>query len=322
MLTYFSGAAFIDRTGSVVAADPGFLAALGLPAQDPTGALRMRAEGIPVLKAFLGGEGPDLVQVDTGDGEAELRRHLVATGTLLLVRTVRLQEMLEHGQRSAALSRVIAGVAHDIKNPLNAMALQLAILSEKLAPSDGGGPRSAGADPARPSGEGDGACSAAPHLGALREQVGRVNEVVRRFLDVSDPSAPLGYTELGALVADVAGLLAHEARRRRIELVVEAPHGAARAAGDPARVGRLLLVLLAGAMAATPDGGRVEVGVEADDGRAVLRLAHAVGDGQIESGYDTEVVAAAASALRGELAGQREEGVERIVLRLPTLERT
>jgi hypothetical protein len=37
MLTYASGAAFLDRTGAVVVADPGFLAALALPAHDPTG---------------------------------------------------------------------------------------------------------------------------------------------------------------------------------------------------------------------------------------------------------------------------------------------
>ena len=110
-----------------------------------------------------------MVQLDLGDAHLELRRHPGAGGALLLVRTAHLQECLENGHRSTALSRVIAGVAHDIKNPLNAMALQLAILSEKL------------------SGEGEAAGAAVPHLSALREQIGRVNEVVRRFLDVTDP---------------------------------------------------------------------------------------------------------------------------------------
>ena len=304
MLTYASGAAFLDRTGAVVVADPGFLAALSLPTHDPTGALRARAEANPALRALLGGEGPDLVQVDLGEGALELQRVSGSGGALLMVKTARLQECLEHGERSSALSRVIAGVAHDIKNPLNAMALQLAILSEKL------------------SGEEERGSVTGPHLGALREQIGRVNEVVRRFLDVADPGAPLGYIELGALVADVAGLFAHEARRRRIQLVAEPPRGAIRAAGDPARVGRLVLVLLAGAMNATPDGGRVEAGVETDDGRAILRLSHAVGDGERESGYDREVVAAAAVALGAALTERREEAVQHLLLRLPRIERT
>jgi signal transduction histidine kinase len=304
MLTYASGAAYLDRTGAIVVADAGFLAAMGLPAHDPTGALRARAETNPALRALLGLEGPDLVQVDLGDGSVELRRVASRDGALLLVRTAQLQDSLEHGERSAALSRVIAGVAHDIKNPLNAMALQVAILSEKLSGEEGQGGVTT------------------PHLGALREQIGRVNEVVRRFLDVTDPGAPLGYIEVGVLVADVAGLFAHEARRRRIHLAVPAPHGAARAAGDPARVGRLLLLLLAGAVSATPDGGRVEVGVETDDGRAILRLSHAVGDGERESGYERDVVLAAASALGAELTEEREEGVRHLVLRLPRIERT
>ncbi len=301
MFCYSSGAAYIDRTGAVLAADPGFLAALSLPAQDPTGALRALAEEHLDLRALLRGEGPDRVRLEAGDGELELVRHGGDGGALLLVRSPRLQERLEHGLRSAALSRLVAGMAHDIKTPLNAMSLQLALLSEKLSP--------------------DGA-SGAPHLTALREQIGRVNDVVRRFMDVTDPAAPLGYTELGALLADAGALFGHEARRRRVQLVLQPPRGTVRTAGDPARVGSLVLVLLAGAMAATPDGGRVEAAVEVEDGHAVLRLAHAVGDGERETGYDREVSAAAAAALGGALVEEREEGVSRTVLRLPRSERT
>lgn len=304
MLHYATGAAYLDRSGAVVVADAGFHAALKLAPHDPTGALRARAEASPALRALFSGEGPDVVRLDLGDGQIELRREVAAGGILVLVATPRLQECLEQCERSGALTRVIGGVAHDIKNPLNAMALQLAILSEKL------------------SGDDERVAATGPHLAALREQVGRVNEVLRRFLDVTDPGAPLGYVELGALMTDVAGLFAHEARRRRIQLVAEPPRAAARTAGDPARVGRLLLVLVGGAMASTPDGGRVEANVELDDGRAILRLSHAVGDGERESGYDRGVVAAAAAALGATLTEREEEGVQHVLLRLPRIERT
>jgi signal transduction histidine kinase len=304
MLTYASGAAFIDRTGVVLAADSGFLAALGLAEGDPTGALRVRAEQSPELRALLRGDGPDLLRLQGGGGEAvELARHSAPAGALVLVRTAQLQDRIEHGFRSQALSRLAAGVAHDIKNPLNAMALQLAILSEKLS--------------AQPEA---GAVGGA-HLTSIREQIGRVNEVLRRFLDVADPSAPLGYTELGGLLQDATALFAHEARRRRIELVLEGARGAPRTGGDPARVGRLVLVLLAGAMAAMPDGGRLEAGLGAEEGNAVLRVTHALGDGATETGYDLGVAAAAASALGGTLTEERTDGVNRLVLRLPGIER-
>jgi signal transduction histidine kinase len=301
MLSYVTGAAFIDRSGAVLAADPGFRSALGLPAQDPTGALRSLAEASPALRSLLSGEGPDRVRLPAGDGELELTRCPAEAGALLLVRTARLQEQLEQGLRSAALSRLVSGMAHDIKNPLNAMSLQLALLAEKLSP--------------------DGA-EGVPHLGALRDQVGRVNEVVRRFMDVTDPAAPLGYTEVGGLLVDAGAVLAHEARRRRVQLVVQPPHGVVRTAGDPARVGSLVLVLLAGTMAATPDGGRVEAAVAVDERQVVLRLVHAVGEEGRETGYDRGVTAAAAAALGGTLLEQEEEGVVRIELRLPRSERT
>jgi hypothetical protein len=75
-------------------------------------------------------------------------------------------------------------------------------------------------------------------------------------------------------------------------------------------------------MSATPDGGRVEAGVETDDGRAILRLSHAVGDGEREPGYEREVVAGAAAALGAALTEQDEEGVHHLLLRLPRIERT
>jgi signal transduction histidine kinase len=304
MLTYASGAAFIDRTGAVVVADPGFLAALGLDEGDPTGALRQRAEQSPELRALLRGDGPDLLHLQQGGDEAiELSRHSAPGGALLLVRTGQLQDRIEHGFRSQALSRLAAGVAHDIKNPLNAMALQLAILSEKLS--------------VQPE---VGAVGGA-HLTSIREQIGRVNEVLRRFLDVADPPAPMGYTELGGLLQDATALLAHEARRRRIELVLEGARGAPRTGGDPARVGRLVLVLLAGAMAAVPDGGRLEAALGAEEGNAVLRVTHARGDGAAETGYDLGVASAAARALGGTLTEERTDGVNRLVLRLPGIDR-
>jgi signal transduction histidine kinase len=303
MLTYASGAAFIDRTGAIIQADPGFLEALGLDGQDPSGALRARAGESSPLRALLDGRGPAQVRLNLGGGEIELSRHSATGGALLLVTTSRLQDRLEHAHRSSALSQVVAGVVHDVKNALNAMALQLAILSEKLPAA------------------GEAAAVASPHLGVLREQIGRANDVVSRLQEVADPAAPLGHTDLGALFADVAALFAHEARRRRIHLAPEAARGVARAAGEPVRVGRMLLTMVAAAMAATPDGGRVEASVESADGRAVFRLVHAVGDGELETEYDSGVSAAAARALGGSLVEQTEGGVRRVELRLPGIER-
>ncbi|WP_242346944.1 histidine kinase dimerization/phospho-acceptor domain-containing protein [Anaeromyxobacter terrae] len=305
MHPFARGAAFVDRSGAVVAADPGFAAQLGLePDGDLTGALRARAETVPELRALLAGDGPAVAHVAGLDGQVlELQRVPSGEGTLLLARTSNDAECLEHAMRSQGLTRLAAGVAHDIKNPLNAMALQLALLADKL------------------SSAGDAGVASASHLGALRDQIGRVNEVVRRFLDVTDPSAPLGYTDVGALLADTVSLFGHDARRRRIELHADAAPGAARTRCDPGRVSRLVLGLVSRALVETPEGGRMSVRVEPEAASLRVTIEHAAGEPDPELGYYTDVAAAAARALGGELAVVREGALERLTLRLPRNDR-
>ena len=305
MHTLASGAAFLDRSGAVIAADPGFLAELGLPAQDPAGALRALAEASPPLRALLAGDGPQVIQLPGADGlEVELERVPAELGALLLARSPHAGEWLEHAMRSQGLTRLAAGLAHDIKNPLNAMALQLALLADKLSTSPEASSASGG------------------HLAALREQIGRVNEVVRRFLDVTDPSAALGYTDLGALVGDALSLFGHDARRRRIVLTVEAPRGAVGTRCEPGRVGRLVLALVSQAMASTPEGGRLRVEVKAGPDLATLGLDHVWADPEPGSGYGFEVLGVAARSLGGGLEVARAGETERLVLQLPGNDRT
>jgi len=301
--TFATGAAFLDRSGALVAADAGFLARLGLPPDDPTRALGARADASPALRALLAGEGPAVARIEGDGGAVELERVPAPSGALLLVRSPLAEEWLEHSIRSQGLTRLVVGVAHDIKNPLNAMALQLALLTDKLA------------------GNGEAAAASAGHLGALREQIGRVNEVVRRFLDVTDPSAPLGYTDLGALVADIACLYGHDARRRRIELAADAPRASVRTRCDPGRAARLVLALFSRAMSETPEGGRMTVRAATEAEHAVVALEHSAGDPDPETGYYTDVVAAAADALGGALAVQRKGGTVGLTLYLPRNER-
>jgi signal transduction histidine kinase len=300
MHPFAAGAAFLDRSGAVVGADPTFRGLLGLPDVDAGGALRARAEKDPALRALEAGEGPATVAVSSAEGvPVELERVATDAGALLVARVAGLGEALEHAMRSIALGRVASGIVHDIKNPLNAMALQIALLGEKLSASD------------------EASASAAGHLSALRDQVGRVNEILRRFLDVADPGAPFGFTDVGALVTDAAALLGHEARRHQIELTVEAPAGTIRTSCDPGRVARLVLGLLARALAETPDGGRLAARATGNGTKVTVGIEHAAGDPDPSVGYYSETAIAAAARLGGALSEERRDGVARITLVLP-----
>ncbi|HET9552909.1 MAG TPA: histidine kinase [Anaeromyxobacteraceae bacterium] len=296
-MSFFArGAAFVDPAGSVLAADAGFLDELGLTGGDAAAALRARSSGSPPLQAFLAGEGPDRTVVDGPRGEVTLERIPAAGGALLVARVAHDAEWLEHAVRSQWLGRMAGGLAHDIKNPLNAMALQLALLGEKL--------------------EGEAGAASASHLGALGDQVAKVNEVVRRFCDVADPPSPFGYVDVGAVVGDIACLFGHEVRRRRVRLELDAPRGVARTGAPAERAVRLLLGLFGRAVAETPDGGTLSAAVTGGE-VASLALVHTAGDPDPDLGYYTEVAAAAARALGGSFEHQRADGQERLLLRLP-----
>jgi signal transduction histidine kinase len=298
-----AGAAFVDRTGAVIAADHGFLAWLG-PAGDPTGSLRSRAAEEPDLGALLAGEGSGVARIADGAGvSVEVERIASGSGALLVLRTSREGEWLEQAMRSAGLARLASGVAHDIKNPLNAMSLQVALLGEKLSPSP------------------EAAAAAATHLVAVRDQITRVNEVLRRFVDVAEPGAPLGFADVGALLADLGVLFGHEARRRRLTLTVEAQPGDVRTSCDPARAGRLVMGLFARALAETPDGGRLAVKTDARGRAVVVAIEHTPGDPGPDQGYYTEAARVAAKALGGEFAQERKGDGVRLSLALPKVER-
>jgi hypothetical protein len=178
------------------------------------------------------------------------------------------------------------------------MALQLALLEEKV-------------------GEGEVARAAAGHLASLHEQVARVNEVVRRFCDVMDPSARYTWSDLGADLEDITGLFGHDLRRRRIAFELDAPRGVAWAAPRPERAVRLLLGIFGRAVARTPDGGRLSARVSSAEERAQVTIEHVTGDPDPDLRYDTEVAAAAARSLGGSIEVARDRGQERVTVRLP-----
>lgn len=296
----------MDSTGAIVAADAVFLGALGADTVDGTdasAALKARADAVPALRALLAGEGPATARFDGPSGPVEISRSAAGGGAILVLfpdgPPTADAETLEHAARSVALTRIASGVAHDIKNPLNAMALQIALLSEKLASADEAA-----------------AAAAAPHLGPLRDQIGRVNEVVRRLLDVADPSAPLGFIDVAALAADTGALLAHDARRRRIELALHVEPGV-KTRCDPARVGRLVLAIVHRELAATPDGARLAVRVEGGPDEIRLVLEHPPADRAAGETTEPELGREGARALGGALDVDRRNDEERVVLRLP-----
>ena len=299
------GSAFLDRSGRVIVADAGFRMLLGLPGGDASDALQGRLGADPALAALLSGEGPASVRLAASDSApaCDLRRVQSDAGLLLRASAtdpVLAAPAIEYAMQGIALMRLAASLAHEVKNPLNAMALQLALLTDKIGTT---------------SEELASAC--AGNLGSLKNQIHRIDEVMRRYLEVADPG-PSGGFDAGSLLADVTNLFGHEARRRRIALVpCEAAPGTVRAAGDPGRVARLLLGLLWRAVTGTLEGGRLASRAAVTVPGAVLTVEYTRGSSDPAAAWMGDVIEAAVPELGARLEESSEGDTVMVALVLP-----
>ncbi|HVI75347.1 MAG TPA: histidine kinase [Anaeromyxobacteraceae bacterium] len=298
------GSAFLDRAGRVLAVDGTFLALLRIPSGGATDGLRRRATRDQALAAFLAGDGPDALRLAGEGGAPDCELVRVAGEAGLLLRALPIEDGLgapasEYAMQAVLLARLAGSLAHEVKNPLNAMALQLALLGDKIGAESGAL-----------------ATACASNLASLKNQIGRVNEVVRRYLDVADPPSSGGF-DAGSLLCDATQLLGHEARRRRVAVACEAQPGAVRAAGDPARAARLVLGLLWRALVGTPEGGRLLTHASIAGGEVTMAIEHGRAWADPSQAWMDGVVAAGAREMGGRLDETSDEDTVRVALTLP-----
>ena len=152
-----------------------------------------------------------------------------------------ISRQLQVSERLAALGRVTAGVAHEVKNPLNSMRLWLENLKENLPPGDGV-PRQA--------------------VAVLDSEIDRLDSVVKRFLDfMRSQELRLEETHLEELLDEVSGIARPQMERAHVQLEKQY------ADLPPVRVDRPLLTqallnLIFNAIEAMPSGGKLALGLE------------------------------------------------------------
>jgi signal transduction histidine kinase len=177
---------------------------------------------------------------------------------LLYRRTRRVEEAHAEAERRAELGEVAAGLAHEIRNPLNAMSLNLEILAEQLQ---------------RPPGERP--LPAAELAVAVHHETGRLARLLTDFLSYARPSPIVTMpSDLNEPAAEAVAFLAPEAEKRKIRLEFSPHAGGAPARLDAARVKQVVLNLVANALDAVEAEGATarEVRVRVDDDGAFWKL--------------------------------------------------
>ena len=140
--------------------------------------------------------------------------------------------------------------------PLNALSIHLEVLTEKLKGEAGQVP---------PSQE--------KNLRSMREQIQRVDGILRRFSEfiVSRPGS-LGDVELSETVTRALDVLAHESRKRRLQVRLSISPAVRARMPDTGELGFLLVQSLMRIYDRSAPGGEVTVTVKAADARAVFEV--------------------------------------------------
>jgi len=185
-------------------------------------------------------------------GEAERQRHEEARSAYRELKAA--QELVIEKEKMALLGTFAAGLAHEIRNPLNSIALQLSVLERRMARM--------GADQ-----------NTNELTGIIREEVSRLDALAGDFLQFSRADrVQRGLADLPSVVDQVVRLLEPESAAAGVRLVHEPSPAMPSLPMDVEKIKQVLINLLRNAVEAMPEGGQVTLRVEPREGAVVLSV--------------------------------------------------
>ncbi len=154
---------------------------------------------------------------------------------------LKLEDQLNQAERLAALGTMVAGVSHEVKNPLGIIQSTAELL---------GGMPDANENQKRLS-------------GVIKEESGRLNSIVTEFLDFARPQVPfLQECHLEKILDRNLTFLQPELEKRNIHVNDHVNGKPLLLRADQELLYRALLNIFLNAIQATPDGGSITIKVE------------------------------------------------------------
>jgi signal transduction histidine kinase len=164
----------------------------------------------------------------------------------------KLGRQLQTAGRMAALSRVSSGVAHEVKNPLNAILLHVEVARTKLATGD---------------------TAVAPQMEIISREILRLDRVVKTFLDFTRPvELKLTTMSVRNLLAEIVELARPQAESSKIRLKVEEEAEDLDVRVDHDLIQQAFLNVVVNAIEVMPGGGELLFQSLANEDTAEIRI--------------------------------------------------
>jgi signal transduction histidine kinase len=163
-----------------------------------------------------------------------------------------IESELELSRRMSAIGRLTSGVAHEVKNPINAIVVHLELLRNKLE----------GTSP-----------NAQRHLDVIEAEIKRLDRVVQTLVDFSRPvELQLREQDLRGVIDDVLALATDELRMRNVTVHSQLPSTPVIVNVDADLLKQAVINVVQNGAQAMPEGGRLDLILETDRRTAELRI--------------------------------------------------
>lgn len=188
-------------------------------------------------------QSPRTIRVSTAELTGDDKK---PAGVILQVQDVTewlgLERRVRMAEKLAALHTLSAGVAHELRNPLSALDLNLHLLEEEL--KEGGTLAEPGAR----------------YLRVLNAECRRLSGILDNFLKFARPgSVGLHEVDITALINHIMALMRFEAEERQIRLVQVTDEELPSVLGDETQISQVLVNIVVNAFHAMPNGGLCQI---------------------------------------------------------------
>jgi PAS domain S-box-containing protein len=216
--------------------------------------------GCTILDAFASREPVAQNEIEDAQGRHIqisldfIEEHGERIGALLTLRDAesvhRIEDEIELSRRLSAIGRLTSGVAHEVKNPINAIVVHLEVLRQKMKEID--------PDTRR-------------HVDVISSEIQRLDRVVQTLVDFTRPvELRLSDMDMRKVVEDVVILASPAAEKHNVLIEREAAPDALPVRIDVDLVKQAVLNIVLNGVQSMPNGGTLRLTVKREGDGAVI----------------------------------------------------